>query len=190
MTKKEQLFRYLAENSFAAPPTVRELCAALSIKSTSTVFNLLHSLEEDGLITIAKGKRRNISLTGHSDVVKIPLVGTVTAGQPILASHNAGEYISCEISNPRGDMFALRVRGDSMNGAGILDGDVIIARQTQMADNGEIVVALIDDEATVKRLFRNGGSVELRAENADYAPITAKDISLLGKVVSVIRHYE
>jgi repressor LexA len=143
MTKKEQLFQYLVENSFEAPPTVRELCEALSIKSTSTVYNLLHSLEEDGLITIAKGKRRNSALVGQGMTVKIPLVGTVAAGTPILAQQNIETYITCEMENATGELFALRVKGDSMIDAGILDGDIIVARRVQTAENGEIVVALV-----------------------------------------------
>lgn len=190
MTKKEQLFQYLVENSFEAPPTVRELCEALSIKSTSTVYNLLHSLEEDGLITIAKGKRRNIALVGRGTTVKIPLVGTVAAGTPILAQQNVETYITCEMENTSGELFALRVKGDSMIDAGILDGDIIVARRAQTAENGEIVVALVEDEATVKRLYRNGKQVELRAENKNYAPIIVDEVSILGKVVSVMRYYE
>jgi len=190
MTKKEQLFQYLVENSFDAPPTVRELCEALSIKSTSTVYSILHSLEEDGLISIAKGKRRNIALIGRRGVAKIPLVGTVAAGTPILAQQNIEEYITCEIDGPIGELFALRVKGDSMEGAGIFDGDVIVAKRASTADDGEIVVALLEDEATVKRLYRSGKNIELRAENDNYPPIIAGEVSLLGKVVSLVRYYE
>ena len=190
MTKKEQLYQYLVGNSFAAPPTVRELCEALSIKSTSTVHNLLHSLEEDGLIAIEKGKRRNIVLAGRRSMAKIPLVGTVAAGLPILAQQNIEEYIACEIDDSDGELFALRVKGDSMTGAGIFSGDIIVARRASDANDGEIVVALLDDEATVKRLYRNGKTIELRAENEDYPTIVAEEVSLLGKVVSLMRYYE
>ena len=190
MDKKQQLFQYLVENNFDAPPTVRELCTALDIKSTSTVYNLLHALQDDGLITIAKGKRRNISVIGSENAIKVPLVGTVAAGVPILAQQNIETYITCDLEQKGGELFALRVQGDSMVNAGILEGDIIIARRAQTADNGEIVVALIEDEATVKRLFRNGRQVELRAENESYAPIITNEVSLLGKVVSVMRYYE
>jgi len=190
MNKKEQLYQYLIENSFDAPPTVRELCEALSIRSTSTVHNLLHTLEEEGLITLAKGKRRNIVLVGRREIAKIPLVGTVAAGMPVLAQQNIEEYITCEVDNSNGEFFALRVKGDSMTDAGILEGDIIVARRTSFAYDGEIVVALIDDEATVKRLYRNGKTIELRAENENYPPIVAEDVSLLGTVTSLIRHYE
>ena len=190
MDNKQRLFQYLVENSFDAPPTVRELCAALSIKSTSTVYNLLHLLEEDGLISIAKGKRRNIALTNKARTVKVPLLGTVAAGTPILAQENIEMYITFEVEDGSGEYFALRVKGDSMIDAGILDGDIIVARRAQTAEDGEIVVALIEDEATVKRLFRANGLIELRAENSNFPAIYADAVSLLGRVVSVIRHYE
>ena len=190
MTKKEQLYQYLLENSFDTPPTVRELCAALSVKSTSTIFNLLHMLEEEGLITLTKGKRRNIVLTNRKNTVKIPLVGTVAAGIPILAQQNIEEYITCEAGGEKDELFALRIKGDSMKDAGILDGDIVITRQTLTADDGTIVVALIEDEATVKRLYRKNGYIELHAENINYPPILVKEASLLGKVISVMRYYE
>lgn len=189
--KKQELFQYLVENSFDAPPSVRELCEALGVKSTSSMHRMLHELESDGLITIATGKRRNISIANQGNAVTVPLLGTVAAGVPILAHESIEGFVTFD--SPRRDnsnLFALRVQGDSMINAGILDGDIIVAKQTPVAENGEIVVALIGDEATVKRLYRNGHQVELHAENPDYAPIIEDEVTLMGKVVACLRHYE
>lgn len=189
--KKQHLFKYLIENSFESPPSVRELCDALGVKSTSSMHRMLHELEEEGMITIARGKRRNISLAKEGNSVSVPLLGTVAAGLPILAHESIEGYVTFD--SPRKDnrnLFALRVRGDSMINAGILDGDIIITRQAQTAEDGEIVVALIGDEATCKRLYRTKTGVELRAENPDYAPILSDEVIILGKVIANIRYYE
>lgn len=189
--KKREVFQYLVENSFESPPSVRELCEALAVKSTSSMHRMLHELENEGLITIAAGKRRNISIAKDGNAVSVPLLGTVAAGLPILAQESIEGFVTFD--SPRRDnsnLFALRVRGDSMIDAGILDGDVIVAKQTPVADNGEIVVALIGEEATVKRLYRRDGRVELHAENPAYAPIIEDEVSLLGKVVACLRSYE
>ena len=189
--KKQELFRYLVENSFDAPPTVRELCDALGVKSTSSMHHMLHQLEADGLINIARGKRRNIALARENSAVSVPLVGTVAAGLPILANESIEGYVTFD--NPSGDhadLFALHVQGDSMINAGILDGDIVIARQTPTAEDGEIVVALIGDEATVKRLYRVKGGVELRAENPAYASLFSQEAVVLGRVIANLRYYE
>ncbi|MEG0751227.1 MAG: transcriptional repressor LexA [Oscillospiraceae bacterium] len=188
--KKEKLFRYLVENSFESPPSVRELCDALAIKSTSQVHKLLHELEDEGRISIASGKRRNISLTKSGSAVSVPLLGTVAAGVPILAQQYIEDYIMFD--SPRrdnSDLFALHVRGESMINAGILDGDIIVAKQTPTVEDGEIAVALIGDEATVKRLYRKNGRVELHAENPSFEPIIADDVQVLGRVVGCLRYY-
>ncbi len=191
MTNKEKLYQYLIENSFSSPPSVRELCIALDVKSTSTMHGLLHELEADGVLTIDKGKRRNISVATESSAIKVPILGVVAAGIPILAQENIEGFISIE--RPRSgssELFALRVRGDSMIDAGIHEGDVIVAKRAETADNGDIVVALIGEEATVKRLYRNGTAVELRAENPNYDPIITNDVILVGKVVALSRYYD
>ncbi|MEA5051674.1 MAG: transcriptional repressor LexA [Oscillospiraceae bacterium] len=189
--KKNELYKYLVENSFDAPPTVRELCEALDIKSTSSIHRMLHELEDEGRITIAKGKRRNIALSGAASTVKVPLVGTVAAGLPILAEENIEDYVSFTTSRTdTRELFALRVKGESMIGAGIFDGDIIIAKRAQTADEGEIVVALLGDEATVKRLYHRNGRVELHAENPAFAPIVADEILVLGKVIASMRYYD
>ena len=189
--KKQQLFRYLVENGLESPPSVRELCDALNVKSTSSMHRMLHDLEDEGLITIARGKRRNISIAKNGNSVSVPLLGTVAAGVPILANESIESYITFD--SPRknnSNLFALRVKGDSMINAGILDGDIIIAHQTPTAEQGEIIVALIEDEATVKRFYRSGKNIELRAENPDYAPIIVPEITVLGKVIANMRYYE
>ena len=188
---KRRVLQYLRENSFEVPPTVRELCDKLGIKSTSSVHRILHQLEEEGLITLAKGKRRNIQLAGRGSAVQVPLVGTVAAGLPILAQENIEDYVVFDGAlRDKTGLFALRVKGDSMINAGILDGDIIVAKQQVTARDGEIIVALLGDEATVKRLYRHADHIELRAENPDYAPIEATDVSVLGRVVACLRYYE
>lgn len=188
--KKQQLYRYLVENSFDSPPTVRELCEALDIKSTSQVHKLLHELEEDGLININKGKRRNIALPGRGNSISVPLLGTVAAGIPILAQQNIEDFVTFD--NPgsdNSDLFALRVKGESMINAGILNGDIVVVKSAPTAMDGEIVVALIGEEATVKRIYRHKDGIELRAENPAFAPLYPEEVSVLGKVVAVIRYY-
>ncbi len=188
--KKEQLFRYLVENSFDTPPSVRELCAALSIKSTSQVYKLLHELESEGRSAMAAGTRRNISIAKSGSAVPVPLLGTVAAGVPMLAQEYIEDYIMFDSpARDTSDLFALRVKGESMINAGILDGDIIVARSASTVRDGEIAVALIEDEATVKRVYRHPDHVELRAENPDFAPIECTDVIILGRVVAVLRYY-
>ena len=152
---------------------------------------MLHELEEEGLVTIAEGKRRNISLSNQGNTIKVPLVGTVAAGIPILAEENIEEYVSfCTTRKDTKDLFALKVRGESMINAGIFNGDIIIAKRAQVADNGEIVVALLGDEATVKRIYRVNGHIELRAENPAFQPIIADEVTVLGKVIASMRYYD
>ena len=189
--KKEQLFRYLVENSFDSPPSVRELCEALDIKSTSQVHKLLHELEDDGLITITKGKRRNITLNNRGNGISVPLLGKVAAGVPILAQQSIEDFITFDSPyKDNSDLFALRVQGESMIQAGILDGDIVVVRRTPTARDGEIVVALVEDEATVKRIYRHPDGIELRSENPAFAPMFFPRVSVLGKVIAVLRYYD
>ncbi len=172
------------------PPSVREICAAVSIKSTSTVHKLLRELEEHGLIQREQGLNRSIKLPGEQ-TVRVPILGTVTAGAPILAIEEIEGYIPY---TPRGinpaELFALRVRGESMINAGILDGDLIVACKTPTAENGQIVVVLLEDEATVKRFYRENGRFRLQPENDSMKPIYSDSLQILGRVVSVMRFYE
>ena len=169
-------------------PSVREIGAELGIKSTSSVHRYLTSLEEKGYIERGDGLNRSIRLPGRQ-VSHIPVLGVVTAGQPILAVESVEEYIPVQLRGNSKELFALRVRGESMIKAGILDGDLIIARRTPTAENGEIVVALIDDEATVKRFYKENGGFRLQPENDTMEPIYTDHLMILGRVVGLQREY-
>ena len=169
-------------------PSVREIGAELGIKSTSSVHRYLTSLEEKGYIERGDGLNRSIRLPGNQ-VSHIPVLGVVTAGQPILAVESVEEYIPVQLRGNSKELFALRVRGESMIKAGILDGDLIIARRTPTAENGEIVVALIDDEATVKRFYKENGGLRLQPENDTMEPIYTDHLMILGRVVGLQREY-
>ena len=171
-------------------PTVREICEEVGIKSTSTVHYYLQMLEEKGYIVKDPLKKRTIKLPGSTSKA-IPLLGTVTAGIPITAIQEVEEYIPVNnLSGSAEDYFALHVRGTSMIGAGIMDGDIAIVRRTPVADNGDIVVAMIDDEATVKRFYRESDHVRLQPENPAFEPILTTEVVILGKVVRLMRNYE
>lgn len=172
-------------------PSVREICDGVGIASTSTVHRYLHHLAEEGRIHIADGKNRAIVVTEAEEEQGIPLVGTVAAGVPITAIENITEYIDFiprkQYANP---LFALRIRGESMINAGIFDGDMVIVEQTPYAENGEIVVALVDGcEATVKTFFKEDGHFRLQPENDEMEPIIVSEVEILGKVVSLIRYF-
>jgi repressor LexA len=183
--------RYVRKHGY--PPTVREIGKALGLHSPSTVHAHLAKLEASGLLRRDPSKPRAIELM--VDKVKrainpgTPLVGNVAAGAPILAEENIEDYLQVPsvIGGEDDDDYVLRVRGDSMIGAGILEGDYVVVRPAQTATNGEIVVALIEDEATVKRYFKERNGIRLQAENPDYEPIRSKDAKVLGKVVGVFR---
>ena len=172
-------------------PTVREICSELGFKSTSTAFRCINSLTENGYLEKGSKQNRAIKLAGRSSSTTVPLIGTVTAGVPITAFEEVTDYISFNsdkrYSNP---LFALKVRGESMINAAILDGDIVIVEQRQTASNGEIVVALVDNEsATVKRFYKEDGHFRLQPENDTMEPIIVDEVSILGKVVGVIRYY-
>ena len=185
--KREEVFAFLSEftASRGYSPTVREICAAVGLKSTASVYHHLESLRDDGLISMDESKKRAISLPAARSG-RVPVVGMVTAGRPILAVENIEGYIPWEGES---GCFALRVRGESMIGAGILDGDTVVVRPQPDADNGQIVVALLGDEATVKRLRRADGEVWLMPENPAFDPIDGREAVILGRVKAVIREY-
>ena len=189
--KARRILDYITQEiADGVPPSVREICAALQIKSTSTVHKYLKELEEAGFIVREENLNRAIRLPG-SGSVSVPLLGTVTAGQPILAVEDIEEYIPFKArSGDSRDLFALRVKGESMINAGILDGDVIVARRVSTAYNGEIVVALIEDEATVKTFYKENGHYRLQPENDTMDPIIVDSCLILGKVISCLRFYE
>ena len=190
-SKQQKVYDFLLEcESRGLPPTVREICAATGLGSTSTAFSILNVLEEKGLITRASGSSRAISVVSAAKSVSVPLVGVVTAGLPILAIENIEEYLPLPASVSRGrEMFALRVKGMSMMNAGILNGDIVYAEKTPSAEQGDIVVALIGDEATVKRLDLSTGRVVLMPENEAFEPIVPDECEILGRVVASFRQY-
>ena len=175
------------------PPSVREICAAVGLRSTSTVHAHLNHLEEKGLIRRDSTKPRALEVLDGTQARgrSVPLVGRVTAGQPILAIENIEEYLSLPQSVlGQGEMFSLRVEGESMIDAGIMDGDIVVLRQQDTAENGEIVVAMTpEDEATLKRVFFEEDRVRLQPENRTMQPIYAESVTILGKLVALIRQF-
>lgn len=191
LTKSQQkVFDYICNNlQEGGSPSVREICAATGLKSTATVHAHLKSLENKGLITRNQGTTRSIRLTTDNTSV-IPIMGKVTAGMPILAVEDIQGYVPVSDSIRRGrELFALRVSGESMINAGILDNDIVIVHKTPVADNGQIVVAMVEDEATVKRFYKEDGHYRLQPENDDFEPIVVEECSILGQVISVVRYY-
>lgn len=181
--------RYTDENGF--PPTVRDICAELNIKSTATAYDYVNRLKEMGLLNKATGKKRAVAVC-NSNSVRVPLVGTVTAGTPILATENYDGYYSLPTNMFSGeDLFMLRVKGDSMIDAGIFDGDTIVVKKQETANNGDIIVAMFGDEgeesATVKRFFRRDGKFILHPENAALSDYVLDQVTVLGKVIGLLR---
>ncbi|MBQ9227876.1 MAG: transcriptional repressor LexA [Eubacterium sp.] len=194
LTKTQQrVFDYIKEviDARGVAPSVREIGAAVGLRSTSTVQYNLNALEKAGYIERDSQLKRTIRIVKNGiRPYHVPLLGTVTAGMPILAVESIEDYIPVPIA-PRGrELFALRVRGDSMINAAILDGDIAVIEQTPTAENGEIVVALIDDEATLKRFYKEDGHFRLQPENDSYAPIIVDELAILGRLVYLIRNYE
>ena len=186
----EQIYEYLQtvipRQGYA--PSVREICEAVGLKSPSTVHFHLKRLQERGLIEKGDFKGRAIVLTQPRQRDRIPILGSV-AGTPILAQECIDDYLTFDCGGRENEFFALRVRGESMLKAGILPDDLVVVRRQQSANNGEIVVALLEDEATVKRLSRQGGAVWLLPENDAYQPIDGTNAQVLGKVTAVVRQY-
>lgn len=193
--KADRIFAYISDHieQVGYPPTVREICAELGIRSTSTVHRYLKELEADGRITMGENQNRAITINNNNSFTEksggtIPVLGRVAAGSPILAQEEVEEYIPFA-GNTEG-LFALRVRGDSMIRCGILNDDIVVVRQTKEANNGEIVVALVEDSATVKRFYKENGHFRLQPENERYEPIIVDSVEILGKVISVVRSYD
>ena len=180
----EYVNQFVQENGYA--PSVREIGAAVGLRSTASVSYHIQALQEKGLLITPDGKGRKRSIVTNVRPGQIPVMGVVTAGVPILAFENQEGTMSWD-GDP--NCFALRVRGDSMVGAGILSGDKVVVRPQQTADDGQIVVALIGDEATVKRLSRKKGQIWLLPENDNYAPIDGTHAQILGLVKAVVREY-
>ena len=197
--KQQQIYDYIVSFSeeHGYPPSVREIGEYVGLKSPSTVHFHLKGLETAGLITKAEGKTRAITVSAaHAAPAqpepprdKIPVVGNVAAGSPILAQECVEDYLTFETGGREGEYFALQVRGESMKYAGILPGDFVVVHQQSDAHSGEIVVALFEDEATVKTLRRKDGHTWLMPENPDYEPINGDGCTILGKVTAVVRKY-
>lgn len=189
-TKNEEaVFNYIqqfiSENGFS--PCVREVCSACNIKSTATVFNIINRLKERGLLEKSDVKRRAISLTNKS--VSVPIVGNVAAGEPIFATESYEGYVSLPENFFSGDdLFMLNVQGNSMIKIGMYNGDKVVVRKQNTADNGDIVVALVDDSATVKRFYKRDGKFILHPENDDMEDFIFDNVEVLGKVVGLIRN--
>ena len=181
--------KFSEENGYT--PSVREIGKNCGIKSTATVHSYIERLQNKGYLNKTDNKKRSVTI-GKGSGVSIPLIGTVTAGQPIFAYENYEDYYTFPISEFKGDdLFMLRVQGTSMIDAGIMDGDKIIVRRQKNAENGEIVVALVDDSATVKRIYYRDNQVVLHPENEMLADMVfaPNEVSILGKVVGLIRSY-
>lgn len=189
---QKKIYTYIAAciREQGYPPSVREIGEAVGLKSPSTVHFHLKHLEEAGVIAKGAGKGRAITLTEPPKPEdRVPIVGNVAAGSPILAEECIEDYLTFDTGGRSGEFFALRVRGESMLNAGILPGDLVVVRRQQTASSGEIVVAMIEDEATVKRLSIKNGHVWLMPENEAYSPIDGTYAQILGKVAAVVRRY-
>jgi repressor LexA len=178
------------------PPAVREICEAVNLKSTSSVHSHLETLEKNGYIRRDPTKPRAIEILDDTfnltrrEVVNVPLVGNVAAGEPLLAQENIENYFPIPMEfMPNQQTFMLRVKGESMINAGILNGDMVLVEQGKIAANGDMVVALVEDGATVKTFYKEKGSYRLQPENDYMEPIIVKEVSIMGKVIGVFRFF-
>ena len=196
--KQKEILEYIKEEILnkGYPPSVRDICQAVHLKSTSSVHSHLETLEKNGYIRRDPAKPRAIEILDDSynmirkEMVSIPVVGRVAAGAPLLAVENIESYFPLPAEYvPRGQAFMLRVQGDSMIDAGIFDGDLIMVEQCSTAKNGEIVVALIEDSATVKTFYKEDGYIRLQPENDRLDPIFVEDCAILGRVFGVFRMF-
>ena len=179
------------------PPAVREICEAVNLKSTSSVHSHLETLEKNGYIRRDPTKPRAIEIIDDTfnltrrEMVNVPIVGQVAAGEPILAEQNITNYFPIPIEfMPNNETFLLTVKGESMINAGILDGDMVLVESTSVASNGEMVVALVDDSATVKTFYKEEGIYRLQPENDTMEPIIVSEVKILGKVIGVFRFFQ
>lgn len=194
--KQQEILNYIKQEILKRgyPPAVREICEAVHLKSTSSVHSHLETLEKNGYIRRDPTKPRAIEICDDSfqavrtEMVSIPVIGNVAAGQPILAEENIENYFPVPAGMvPQGDSFVLNVKGDSMVNAGIFNGDQIFVHACSTAENGEIIVALIDDSATVKTFYKEDGYIRLQPENDTMDPIIVEDCKIIGKVFGVFR---
>ena len=194
--KQSEILEYIKaqilERGF--PPAVREICEAVHLKSTSSVHSHLETLEKNGYIRRDPTKPRAIEILDESfnltrrEMAQVPIIGRVAAGEPLLGEQNIEDYFPIPVERlPNNQTFLLRVRGDSMVNVGILDGDYILVEQRPTAENGEIVVALVEDGATVKRFFKEDGHYRLQPENDAMDPIIVDEVTILGKMIGLLR---
>lgn len=194
ISQTEKVLNFISEftkkNSY--PPSVREMCAGLGISSTATIVYHLKKLEEQGKLSREKSRNRAIEVSGVSMLSGIPVVGKVAAGIPITATENVEDTLSFSqnLFGDQDELFILKVQGESMINAGIFDGDKIVVHKQENAENGEIVVAMIDGEATVKRFYKEKNQIRLQPENDFMSSIIVKDVQILGTVVGLIRNYK
>ncbi len=193
--RQEQILQFIKDyvQEEGYPPAVRDICEGVGLSSPASVHAQLANLEKLGYLSRATSKTRAITLADDAEEPafrQIPILGRVAAGIPILATEDVEGYIPFDTGRSQKELFALRVKGDSMINAGILPDDVIVVEQQETADHGEIVVALLEDEATVKRLSRTGKQVWLLPENPNYAPIDGSNAQILGRVLASMRYYK
>lgn len=195
-TKQSEILEYIKKQILEKgyPPAVREICAAVNLKSTSSVHSHLETLEKNGYIRRDPTKPRAIEIIddefnlSRREIRNIPLIGHVAAGQPLFAEQNIESYFPMLADDlPSGELFMLDVRGESMINAGIFDGDKIIVQQTTTAKNGDIVVALVEDSATVKTYYKEEGHYRLQPENDTMSPIYVNEVVILGRVIGLFR---
>lgn len=197
-SKQKEIYDYIKSQIHLKgyPPSVREICSAVGLSSTSTVHGHLARLEKKGLIRRDPTKPRAIEVLEETSIrkelVDIPIVGTVTAGKPILAVENIEDSFPIPINyiKSNNQLFMLKVKGESMIDAGIYNGDLAIIEQINTAENGEIVVALIENEATIKRFYKERDHIRLQPENKTMSPIIVNDCQILGKLIGLFRDYK
>jgi repressor LexA len=196
--KQQEILDYIKEEILKRgyPPAVREICEAVDLKSTSSVHAHLETLEKNGYIRRDPTKPRAIEICDDSfqmvrtEMVSLPVVGTVAAGQPILAQQNIETYFPVPAEYvPRGESFVLKVKGDSMINIGIFNGDSLLVERCDTARNGEVIVAMVDDSATVKTFYKENGHIRLQPENDSMDPIIVPDCQIIGKVFGVFRFF-
>ncbi|MCX7023216.1 MAG: transcriptional repressor LexA [Spirochaetes bacterium] len=180
---------YIDEHAY--PPTIREIAESFAV-SVKGAYDHIKALEKKGVIKLGENRSRSIEIVDRArrEIEEVPLIGTVAAGKPVFAVENyeGTVRVPCEMTKSR-NCFALRVKGDSMKDAGIFDGDVAVIEERQVADNGDIVVAMLEDAVTLKRFFKEPGRVRLMAENPGYSPIYSQDVRILGRLRGIIRTY-
>ena len=197
--KQQEILEYIKDQILQRgfPPAVREICEAVNLKSTSSVHSHLETLEKNGYIRRDPTKPRAIEILDDTfnltrrEMVNVPIIGQVAAGQPILAEENIEDYFPFPAERmPNKQTFLLKVKGESMINAGILDGDYVLVEQDATASNGDMVVALVEDSATVKTFYKEEGVFRLQPENDFMDPIIVKEVSILGKVIGVMRFFK